>query len=57
MAIFKSRSKNLTIIKDKNVIKFFDGTLETSDKAIIKIVEAYAKSIPEARIHEIKGGE
>lgn len=57
MAVYQSRSKNLQIIKDNTVIKFSDGRYETSDKNIIKIIESYAKSIPEVKIREIKGGE
>ena len=57
MALYKSRSKNLTIIKDKTVIRFYNGQCETKDKAIMKIIEDYAKSVPEVRIQEIKSGE
>lgn len=57
MAVYKARPKNLTLIKDKTVITFNGGLYETSDKSIIKIIEGYAKSIPELMIQEIKSGE
>jgi len=57
MATYVSTVKNLVLIKDKIQIKFAGGRYETGDKNIIKIIDSFAKSIPEAKIKEIKGGE
>lgn len=57
MATYRSTSKNLIIATDKIVIKFAGGIYETADKNKIKIIEHFAKAIPEVNIKEIKGGE
>lgn len=57
MATYISTAKNLVIIKDKVIVKFAGGRYETGDKAVMKVIESYAKAIPEANIKEIKGGE
>lgn len=57
MATYISTAKNLVIVKDKVIVKFAGGRYETGDKAVMKVIESYAKAIPEANIKEIKGGE
>lgn len=57
MATYRSTSKNLIIATDKTVIKFAGGIYETTDKSKIKIIEHFAKAIPEVNIKEIKGNE